>query len=145
MKRPLQRATPLLPTGSYTTYAIRQPLNTHFRTATCEEVDCWAFRNGWRIRVEGLSPQDKYTATHSGRRWNRESVAEGETYFVYPAGQTCFQPHRVNLERPAFLIMGRGDWRSFNPRLAKLYTDESEWVETFACHLDSLREKLNQG
>lgn len=143
--RPLQRLRPKLPTGSYTTYSIRQPLNTHFRIATCEEVDCWAWRNGWRIRVEGTLPADLHAAQHSGRAWRHVRVDATESYLVYEAGQRCFTTHRVNLDRPAFFLMGRGDYRSFNPRQAKLYTDEDEWVETFSCHLDELHERLNKG
>ena len=145
MKRPLQRIKPKMPTQDYTTYAIRQPLNTHFRIATCAEVDCWAWRDGWRIRIEGTLPADLHAAQSSGRVWCHVRVDATESYLVFEAGQQCFAKHRVNLDRPAFFIAGRGDYRSFNPRNAKLYTDEDEWVETFAGHLDTLREKLNQG
>ena len=41
-------AEPLLPSGSMKTYQMAQPLKTHWRPASCEEVDCPNYLSGWR-------------------------------------------------------------------------------------------------
>lgn len=143
-RRPLQRVRPKMSTGNYTTYSIRQPLTTHFRRATCAEVDCWAWKNGWRIRIEGTSPQDLHAARTSGRKYREVRVSATESYLVYDAGQPCFASHRTSLERPALFIAGRGDWRSFAPRKARVFTSD-DWVDSFSTHLAAINNKLQQG
>lgn len=50
--RPLTRVTPRLPPQSVKTYQVTAPVSTHWRPATCAEVDCAAWRHGWRTVVD---------------------------------------------------------------------------------------------
>lgn len=48
----INRAQPVGPAAAYKTYQVTAPLSTHFRPATCAEVDCAAWRHGWRTVVD---------------------------------------------------------------------------------------------
>src|SRR5260221_21387 len=67
----VSRVAPLLPAHGMTTYQVAQPVQTHWRPATCAEVECPNWLNGWRVRVEGLDPAMLHAAMSSGRKWPR--------------------------------------------------------------------------
>src|SRR5260221_11613414 len=85
----VSRVAPLLPAHGMTTYAVAQPVATHWRPATCAEVECPNWLNGGRVRVEGLDPGLLHAAMSSGRKWTRLDAAEGETWMGFEAGQPC--------------------------------------------------------
>lgn len=133
---------------SYKTYSIIAPLATHFRPATCEEVDCPDFLHGWRNRIEGLSPQDVDAMRKSRRKYKELHVAEGETWFVFEAGQPCFRTtqHRAPIGRPELFIVRDGDARG-NPRgtKARLHQRAADWQEDFAEHQQGLADAIQEG
>lgn len=138
---------PLMPTGNYQTYAIRSPLATHTRRATCAEVACPAYTNGWQYRVQELTPADIYAAEHAGKRYRRVHIAEGEDYLIFESGQPCFaaRQHRVPLDRPEFYFVGRGDRRSFTTRKARQHKRPEDWVDDMQNHLDTIRTEFEKG
>lgn len=142
------RLQPVGPASAYKTYSIKAPLSTHFRPATCEEIDCPEYLNGWRIRVEGLTPELLHTATHSGRKYTELEVSEREHYLVYEPGQSCFQVsrHRTRLERAELYVVRDGDHRG-NPRGTKsrIHTRAEDWVEDLHEHTDKILDALNEG
>lgn len=143
----MQRIVPQLGPESYKTFQIAAPLSTHWRPATCEEVQCPNYVNGWQVRVEGLAEEDLYLATHCGRSWQRASVALGETYLVYAAGQPCFRSssHRVRVEREERFVVTGGDWRG-NPRQERReHLNAADWQEDMAGHLDQLHTAIGRG
>jgi hypothetical protein len=107
---------PIGPAAAYQTYSIKAPLSTHFRPATCEEVDCPDYRFGWKVHLEGIPENLRHTALSSGRKYRIEQEAEGLTWLVYEAGQKCFQNsrHRTRVERPEMYLVRGGDLRG-NP------------------------------
>src|SRR5690242_3206799 len=116
----LNRIQPLMPAHSYVTYQIVSPLTTHWRQATCEEVGCVKWRNGWKITIDPatqLGQRQEYLIRSSGRKYTMERQPGGMTEYIFEAGQNCFeQPlHRVRLDRSALYIRRGGDWRG-NPR-----------------------------
>lgn len=137
------------------TYQIRAPLATHWRSATCEEVECEFFVDGWRLRVENLTERDLYKVKNSGRHCMELPVAEGETWLVFGPGTPCLrqwapgQPlverhHRLPVGRPELYVVRPGDWR--------LYTGESyrfdrgdQWRDDFAEHQDRLADRVKKG
>lgn len=141
------RPRPKMATSNYLTYCIRQPMITHFRPATCAEVDCGAWRGGWQLRVEQLTPELLRAARNSGKRYREMTVTEGETYLVYEPGQACFDSvnHRLPLERPAFFYEGRGDFRSFTIRRARQHANAEDWADSMAHHLDHVRSEIQKG
>ena len=143
----LNRIPPLMPTGNYKTFALRQPLATHFRKATCQEIECEAYMNGWNFRREGMDPRLYYVATHSHRSWREVVLAPGESYLVFEPGQPCFDAdnHRIAIDRPAFFFAGRGDFRSFTTRQARQHANADDWVDEFATQLDQINTQIERG
>lgn len=144
--RPLRRIPPLMATQNYQTYQIASPLATHYRKATCQEVDCEAYRLGWRLQLDILQPADKQTIKDSGRKFIIQEDAEGKKWLVFEAGQPCFQAslHRKSVERPEIYRVGRGDYRSYDPRTARVLRPE-DWLDDFANHQDKLKTLQERG
>lgn len=144
----LSRPAPLMSAAAYKTYEMRSPLPTHFRAATCAEVQCPHYLNGWRVRVEGLAPEDVHAAKNSGRRWVEQHIAEGETWLLFEAGQNCFRvsQHRARIDRPPLYIVRDGDFRG-NPRgtKARLHQRAADWVEDFAGHQQAIADEIEKG
>lgn len=143
----VSRPTPAGPSHLFKTYGFRSPIATHHRKATCAEIECPAYVNGWTLRIEHLSEHEKHAAKNSGRHWNLVRVAEGETYMAFAAGQPCFaaHTHTLPLDRPAIFIVGRGDWRTFVPRQAQVHKRAEDWVDDMQTHFDGLRRDIERG
>lgn len=139
---------PLMGPESYKSYVISQPLNTHWRSASCEEVGCDKFANGWRVRVEGLPADQLHAVRSSGRSFQEFRVREGETWLEFAAGQPCFgtTKHRAPIGRPPLYLVRDGDTRG-NPRgtKARLHQKPDFWVEDFAEHQDALADAQQRG
>ena len=142
----LMRAAPLLGAERMKTYQVAQPLATHWRPATCDQVACPNWLYGWRVRVEGLAPEMLHAATSSGRKWTLADVAAGESYLVFEAGQPCFASttHRVLVGRPQRHIVRGGDWRG-NPRGERRELNQADWVDSFANHQDRIATVIERG
>lgn len=158
--RPLTRIRPLGPTHAYKTYAVKSPLSTHYRKATCREINCDAYLNGWYFFKDALDARMLHTATHSGRKYIETYVDEGGlllgqtvaqgTYLVYHAGQTCFKidSHVITLERPELYFVGRGDYRSFSTSAhsgTRQHTSPASFVDDWATHMDYLTTRIERG
>lgn len=148
MQLPMNRCEPKMPPQAYKTFAILAPVSSHWRKATCAEVDCPNYLNGWRVRIEGLDEEMLHAARASGRRFTELHVAEGETWLVYEAGQPCFRAgqHRKRLDEPELYVVRDGDWRG-NPRgtPARRHSRPEHWVENFAEHQQGLADAHQKG
>jgi hypothetical protein len=143
----LNRIAPQAGPEAYQTWQIAAPLSTHWRPATCQEAGCEHHANGWQVRIEGLDEQNLHLATHCGRRFRRVTVAAGETYLVFEAGQPCFRSgsHRVRLEREERFLVTGGDWRG-NPRQERReHASAADWQDEMAGHLDRLHTAYERG
>lgn len=145
--RPLTRFHPLLPVQVMQTYSVAQPLATHWREATCQEVDCEHQALGWMTLVDertGLGQaQAAYVRRQSKREFREEKRADGLTVFIFAAGQRCFRKHKVPLERDALFRKTHGDWRGFvaPPRTMR----GQDWIDDFAEHQDRIARKIKEG
>lgn len=144
------RIEPKLPVEAVQTYAIRQPVQTHFRPGTCQEARCPNMQHGWKTVIDESTElgqaQAHYIRFESGRRFVREPVnSDGPVTYTFEAGQKCFAQHQISLERePLFLVCG-GDWRG-NPRgETRQHTRPEDWVDEFANHQQTLADRLEQG
>lgn len=145
--RPINRIAPKLPVHQMTSYQLTAPAGTHFRKATCKEVDCWAHVRGWATKIDVNSElgarQAKYIRLHSGRTFTTTADA-GLITFKFPAGQTCFTEHRVPLERDPLFIVRGGDWRGA-VGAARQHANAADWVDEFANHQNNLAEMIARG
>ena len=144
----LFRIEPQMGPESYKTFAMVSPLQTHMRQATCAEYGCDHYRQGWRIRLEALTPDLVHAARTSGRRYREEHIADGETYLVFDAGQPCFKTatHRLPIGRPPLFLVRDGDHRG-NPRRTETrrYDRPDQWVDDFATHQQTLADEIQKG
>lgn len=145
----LSRIQPLMGPEAYKTYAVVSPLGTHFRPATCEEVGCPHYANGWRVRVEGLPPELVHAARTSGRKYMEQHVADNETWLVFDAGQACFRAsdHRTRKsDRPPLYVVRDGDYRG-NPRRTKdrVHHTPDNWLDDFATHQQAIADEIEKG
>lgn len=105
-----------LPTHLTTRHLYLAPPATHWRRATCEEVDCPAWREGFVVdldeRADPGMGQAQWLRAHRDR-WHstEERLPEGLTRFRFPAGQSCLHTagHRVRADRPGLFVVARGD------------------------------------
>jgi len=143
--RPVNRIEPQLPVQAMKTYAVVAPKLTV--PATCAEVSCPHYINGWRLRIDGLPADMVHAATHSGRSFEQLDVAEGETWLVFEAGQPCFRAaahQRPITTGPDQFGVVAGDWRG-SLGLIRKHTKAEDWVDDFATHQDALATRLEQG
>lgn len=148
--RPLNRPDVHLPVTSMQTYSIKSPTSTHARPATCAEINCAEWRNGWITVLPTGSDNDRllrracvgqvdgyrrhFTASHDG----------GMTTFRFEAGQRCLSTtkHVVALDRPEIYVVRGGDWRG-STGLIRRHTRARDWVEDFALHQDAVVKRFN--
>lgn len=137
---------PYLDPRAYKTYSIHAPLSTHWRPASCAEVDCPNYLHGWRVRVEHLPPELLHTARTSGRRFTELPVRQGETYLVFEPGQACFEAarHRLRLDRPELYAIRDGDTRG-NPTGRRVTVSGDQWNDDFGEHQERLADLHKEG
>ncbi len=149
----LNRATPALAPEHMQTYRIVAPISTHWRQASCAEIDCTAYLSGWRTEIDEHTQlgaqQAAYIRSTSGRRFTeaRHEITR-LTVFTFAPGQTCFAAgsHRAPLEREPLYVVQGGDWRG-NPRQIRprVHRRAEDWVDEFANHQITLADRLAQG
>ncbi len=148
MAMQINRPTPLLPASARRTFSILMPTETHWRKATCREIDCPRFLKGWKAQVEVMTPQQIHLIKAAKYRYRELRVALGETWWLFEAGQTCFQAdlHRIQLGKPELFVVRDGDWRG-NPRRTPTIRHKRPefWVEQFSEHQAKLAKAREQG
>lgn len=137
---------PLADPRAYKTYSIHQPLATHFRPATCAEVDCPHYLEGWMTRVEHCNAEQLHAARNSGRRYRELALRPGETYLHFEAGQKCFHwsDHRTPVGRPELYVIRDGDARG-NPTGRRDLVSGETWNDDFGEHQERLADLLKEG
>lgn len=131
----------------YKTYQIVAPLKTHWRPATCAEVNCPQYERGWQVRVENLTPEMLHAAKTSGRKYSELHVAEGETWLVFEAGQSCFRAsqHRVKLDRQEIFVARDGDWRGNPSGRVLRHSRPEHWIEDFQTNSEKIIQLRERG
>lgn len=138
-----------LPSEAFTTYQVARPVLTHWKVATCAQVDCERRARGWRMAFDLADPQKRAAAKwikhHSQRAFTVESQDGDIVTLAFAAGQDCFETHHASLERdPIFVIRG-GDQRG-NPRgtQARVLSGIS-WRDDFGEHQQTLADTQERG
>lgn len=145
------RLTPALPAQHMKTYSIVAPKATHWRPATCADVDCSNYLHGWQTRVDESTElgqaQGYYIRNQAGRRYTEVREA-AITTFTFEAGQTCFlgDQHVARVDRPEIYVVRDGDHRG-NPRGTKprIHTTPEAWVDDFGEHQERLAGRRERG
>jgi hypothetical protein len=141
----MYRVDPQLPTRAYDTYGIVQPSASHTRPAKCSEVECDAYKYGWRTVLDLSTSQGveqaSYIYYHSGRHYKAEQN-ENRLTLTFSAGQECFAEHRVSIQREPLYVVRHGDWRSHGP--ARQVPGE-QWVNELGTNQNELKKQLDRG
>lgn len=142
----MNRIEPNMGPEAYKTYRIASPQATHYRSATCDEVDCPAHEHGWQSVIDEATElgqrQAHYIRRESGRRYREERNELGLTAFTFEAGQACFGQHQLQI-RPEMYFVADGDWRaSANLRQ---HTRAADWVEDFGEHQQRIADLIEKG
>lgn len=149
MTRPLSRIQPALEVHQMKTYAIRTPLETHTRPATCPQVGCLNYERGWTTKVAAGSAEERaLLRACSGaedryqRAFKRVHGNPGFMIYIFEPGTACFliTTHRVPLERPALYVVEHGDWRA---KLGRRTVGSEEWINDFGEHQDRIARAVN--
>lgn len=148
----VQRPAPLMPAQSYKTYGMSMPLQSHWRRATCDEVLCEPYRNGFAstfdLSTDLGQRQFAFCKADKDRSYTLQRVSQTVVKLVYKPGTPCFnrQSHRVQMGRPPVLYVAEGDFRG-NPRRipARVHQSGENWVEDFSGHVDKLATEIQKG
>lgn len=123
------------------------PVATHWRTATCGEVDCENHARGFQVTADVSTElgrrQANYIRMKSGRHFSSQQIADLVT-FTFPAGQICFATHRVQLEREPNLYVRGGDYRG-NAGTPRRALNAQQWVQDFGEHQLTVAEQREKG
>ena len=106
------------------TFRASAPPSTHFRAATCAEVDCTHYLGGWQtILADNDKDNAAWIRNFSGLQFT-ESRSNGTVTFTFASGQPCFRrnEHRISLERPSIFTVNSG--QGFSRREPEQWVDE---------------------
>jgi hypothetical protein len=138
------RIAPAGPASAYKTYKVGAPAS-HYRPATCAEVDCDDYLNGWTMIVELGDAKVLHAVRTSGRPF-AETIGPTAVTFDFAPGYACRTPsdHRI-LERPEIYVVRGGDWRGNPSGFRRVHTRPDYWVEDFGEHQSRLVEIARRG
>lgn len=150
MNREPSRVDPRMPVHAMQTFQIVAPKSTHTVRVSCEEAECRAYANGWRMTIDlgtdlGLK-QAHYIKHLSGRSYRKVGVNGSLVELEFASGQPCFAEHRVRNELPEVFRVKGGDHRG-NPLKTptRVHKRPEFWVEEFAEHQDRLKTQIERG
>lgn len=140
--RPPNRAEPKMPVHLMKTFRVINPIHTHFRQATCQEVACEKYLHGWRVLIlDEADPvwvmrmeyfQNKLTP-RCDRRYREYRDEHGTRVFEFEAGQEFFasdtHQHRVAIDRPPLYVVQGGDWRGNPTGYQQVHTRPDFFIE----------------
>jgi hypothetical protein len=138
------------PAAAYKSYEIKAPLATHWSVASCADVDCEAYRLGWKTLIDeqtnlGHRQAALIRRNERRRKFTEERDEAGLTVFTFEAGQTCFAEHKARNMRPERYVERGGDHRGNPRREHTVHTRADDWVDSFQTNQDRLRTAIERG
>ncbi len=139
---------PLLPAHAKQTFSIKAPPATHFRKASCTEVECEGQEHGWVSLIDETTElgqrQAHYIRKLSGRKFREEQSELALTVFTFEPGQSCFTEHEVPLGKPELFIVRDGDLHQHLGN-ARVHTRAEDWADEFATHQQKIADAIQKG
>lgn len=163
------RINPQMGPEAYKTYSIRAPHETHWRPASCEDIDCGPYLYGW-VTILPAGSDRIALVKRSGRHFveyrdtlpdtvaarlpdadpenpGARELGPGLVAFYFEPGQACFEAasHTIRLDRRELYLVTDGDWRG-NPRGGRVgHSGPDAWVDDFGTHQDRLSRQIERG
>lgn len=143
-----------LPAQVMKTYGLAAPQASHFREATCAEVECPNRANGWVSAFDVTDPDKARAANmvrlHSGKAFTIQELTGPsgrveKVVFTFAAGQDCWQRHRVALERDPVAYVRGGDFRGNPQGDWRTHTRLDDWVEDLGDNQQRIIDRINRG
>lgn len=150
MGRPINRVENKNDPRRMVTFQMAAPKSTHFRKASCEEVECAQYVRGWRMRIDLTAElgqkQAHYIKHSSGRSYKVVQQNNGLVELEFAPNQPCFKEHQVRLQRPDIYRVKGGDYRG-NPLNipTRVHKNPAHWVEEFQENQDNLKTQIERG
>lgn len=137
---------PELPASAFQSFAIKRPRTPgYWRTATCEEAGCVAWRDGWETRIDLATELGQTQAAYIVKRSKRSFYQDREgdvIVFVFTPGQRCFREHKVPIERDPLFIVRPDNAR---PDRTRRHTRGADWVENMQEEFGKIAEDRKRG
>jgi hypothetical protein len=120
-------------------YKLKQRRAPRSRQATCDEVECWGYVNGFELHIDEATELGKRQAHYLRGDRSRTKPVEHRvgtlTVFAYPPGQRCTAPdspeHWVAVDQ---FFIARGQ-----------HVRPVEWVERFEENQGLIAERIARG
>lgn len=138
---------------THRTFSVVTPPDTHTEPATCEQVNCQRWSEGFAVLLDtstqgGRDRYDWIYANPGGRQWYR--TVEGDvTRLDYPPGNRCYDQHRRILDKPAVLLVRKGAHsdRRVVDRLPveRRHVNGADFMDDLRTHTDSVLEHQRKG
>ena len=141
----MMRVDPTLPVGAVETFQIAAPRSTHWRSATCAEVQCQPHLSGWVTKVLAGSPDEQLLRQARRNLWSRvEAAPDGFLNYHFTAGVKCLGAvrHRIRIDRPELFVLRDGDWRWLGE--PRVFDRSDQWVDHFATRLDQIKTAIER-
>lgn len=111
-------------------YSASRPVSTHWREATCQEVDCLHYLQGWETKIDISTELGKaqynYIIHKSGKRGKGKQDGNMITFIFFPE-QKCFREHKLPLDREPILTIQKGHDRRI-ARAGEWHDDMNESI-----------------
>ncbi len=143
---------PGLPAQSFRSFGMTV---TAYTRATCEDVDCSHWRNGWLCSVEAGSADERLIAQACDgsadgirRQWaSREQQGTSAAYW-FPPGQPCFRASTHRIPEQGRFYHRDGDRRGNPSGLIVTHSGPESWRDELGEHqlrLAGQRERYGAG
>lgn len=146
--RAMAARAPYLPPDKRVTYSLLRPAGEAFwQPATCEEIDCAAFRLGWTTTLDPAAhPAQVHYIRASGRPFAELAEPDGRLVFKFAPGQPCFRAHEHQraVEREPLYLVRNGDSRWWTGGGRRHATAE-DWRDDFGEHQQKLHDAAQEG
>lgn len=137
--------------GLMLTYSVLQPVSeATTRPATCAEVGCRPYHEGWQINALVLTEQHYADLKAGGWAWTVIDVSATEQYLLFSPGQRCLahSTHRIHAaDRPSIYVVRdgkpgryRGTRRLHGGRRAA-----ADWKDDMQNHLSTVADDRRKG
>ena len=114
-------------------YQASWPKSSHWRKASCEEVDCIHYLFGWITVVPKDSDEDKYLEAVMNIFRCKRVADDLVISYHFEAGQPCFKgqagAHKKKLERGPWLTRNQPGREA--ARLQRTAMEHDRWVDEF--------------
>lgn len=142
-----------MPVGAVQSHMLLAPISTHMRPATCEEVDCPDFVNGFVLIMDESTELGAMQRTYVRNDRTRQASSierreDGLTYATFPPGTQPYagpaHDHVTSLEREPFMLRQPGDHRGLHGQRV-VFDRPDQWQEDFAANIDRIATAIERG